>query len=170
MTIPDMAMRMGAALVVGMLLGTNRYLHGKSAGIRTLGLVSLGAALAVALGAAEGFGMDGVTRTVQGVMAGIGFLGAGVIIHHPDNERVQGLTTAASVWIAATLGAACGAAQYALVGVACVLALALLVIGGPLERALQRFVGNGAACREPPAGERASAPRLLAHPSDTPEH
>jgi putative Mg2+ transporter-C (MgtC) family protein len=165
MTIQDMTMRLGAALVVGMLLGTNRDLHGKSAGIRTLGLVSLGAALAVAF-SADGFGMDGVTRTVQGVMAGIGFLGAGVIIHHPGNERVQGLTTAASVWMAATLGAACGAAQYALVGVASVLALVLLVLGGPLERALQRYFGNGAACDETPANAHPSAPRLLAHPSD----
>ncbi|MGL6157510.1 MAG: MgtC/SapB family protein, partial [Ralstonia mannitolilytica] len=93
MTLHDMALRMAAALLVGALLGANRSLHGKSAGVRTLGLVSLGAALAVAF-SANGFGPDGVTRTVQGVMAGVGFLGAGVIIHHPHNERVQGLTTA----------------------------------------------------------------------------
>jgi putative Mg2+ transporter-C (MgtC) family protein len=137
MTLQDMALRMAAALLVGALLGANRSLHGKSAGIRTLGLVSLGAALAVAF-SANGFGPDGVTRTVQGVMAGVGFLGAGVIIHHPHNERVQGLTTAASIWLAAMLGAACGGGQYALVGISFVLALALLVLGGPIERRIQR--------------------------------
>lgn len=137
MTLEDMAIRMGVALLVGALLGANRSLHGKSAGIRTLGLVSLGAALAVAF-SANGFGLDSVTRTVQGVTAGVGFLGAGVIIHHPHNERVQGLTTAASIWLAAMLGAACGSGQYALVGTSILLALALLAIGGPIERLIQR--------------------------------
>lgn len=151
MTLQDMALRMGVALLVGALLGANRSLHGKSAGIRTLGLVSLGAALAVAF-SANAFGLDSVTRTVQGVTAGVGFLGAGVIIHHPHNERVQGLTTAASIWLAAMLGAACGGGQYALVGISMLLALALLAIGGPIERRIQRRPEEGGNANPPRDG------------------
>src|ERR1700694_2685352 len=134
--------RLAAALLAGAILGINRDLHRKSAGLRTMALVSMGSALAVmvALLMTHGSG-GGASRVIQGLVTGVGFLGAGVIIHHEPRHRVQGLTTAASVWVAAGLGAACGAG---LIGVALLSLLATmvnLVLGGRIERALeQRFL------------------------------
>ena len=106
------AIRLAAALVVGAVLGINRDLHRKPAGLRTLALVSVGSALLVLMGLDLNHGnSDSVSRIVQGIVTGVGFLGAGVIIHHEAEQRVEGLTTAASVWVAAGLGAACGAGQ-----------------------------------------------------------
>jgi putative Mg2+ transporter-C (MgtC) family protein len=133
------AMRLGAALLAGAILGLNRDLHHKSAGLRTLSLVSIGSAVVVmaAIVLANGSG-DAVSRVIQGLVTGVGFLGAGVIIHHEPERRVQGLTTAASVWVAAALGAACGAGLGTLALLALVATLAVLVFGGAVERALER--------------------------------
>lgn len=121
----DIAMRLLAASVVGGLLGLNRDLEQKPIGIRTLGLVSLGAAI-ISVATIEVPGIyenkDALSRVVQGliqgVMAGIGFIGAGVILRRPDTENVKGLTTAATVWVAAALGICCGLGRWdvALIG------------------------------------------------------
>lgn len=142
--MPDemaMALRIGAALLAGAVLGINRDLHRKPAGLRTHALVSIGGALVVlvAIIVANGHGHgDSVSRVMQGLITGIGFLGAGVIIHHEAERRIEGLTTAASIWVAAGLGMACGAGLFALAFVALLAAMAVLVLGGPLERALER--------------------------------
>src|SRR6202521_5797602 len=106
------ALRLGAALIVGAILGLNRELHGKPAGLRTHALVSLGAAVAtiVALkspGGSLSVDQNAIGRVVQGILTGIGFLGAGVILRDP-NGHVTGLTTAATIWICAVLGLVCG--------------------------------------------------------------
>ena len=134
-----MALRIGAALAAGAVLGINRDLHRKPAGLRTHALVSIGSAMMVmvALIVAHGNG-DSVSRVMQGLITGIGFLGAGVIIHHEAQRRVEGLTTAASIWVAAGLGMACGAGLFALAFVALLAAMVVLVFGGPIERALER--------------------------------
>src|SRR3954447_1032948 len=94
--------RLGAAVLIGAAIGLNRDLHGKPTGVRTLGLVGLGSALAVlAIGPSSA---DDASRIVQGIVTGIGFLGAGVIIRNADNH-IHGLTTAACVWITACIGA-----------------------------------------------------------------
>ena len=81
---------------------------------------------------------ESLSRVLQGLVTGIGFLGAGVIIHHEKERRIEGLTTAASIWVAAGLGAACGAGLLALVAFAIAAAMVVLVLGGPFERALER--------------------------------
>src|SRR5438552_8899016 len=103
----ETALRLSAALIVGTILGLNRELHGKPAGLRTHALVTLGAALAaiVSLGfPGEPRSMDpnAISRVLQGILTGIGFLGAGVILRDP-NGHVTGLSTAAPIWICAVL-------------------------------------------------------------------
>jgi putative Mg2+ transporter-C (MgtC) family protein len=135
----SVVIRIGAALVAGAVLGINRDLHHKPAGLRTHALVSIGSAMIVMLVliVAEG-AVDALSRAIQGLVTGIGFVGAGVIIHHEAKHRVEGLTTAASVWVAAGIGMACGAGLIVLALVSLGATLLVLTLGGPLERALER--------------------------------
>jgi len=135
----DALLRLGAATVAGIAIGINRDLSHKPIGMRTLALVALGAA-AVTVAAIQ-FSVlerdpDALSRVVQGViqgiMAGISFIGAGVILRDAKAGEVSGLTTAATVWVTAALGIACGLGAWAIV--AATLALALLVLAG-LHRA-----------------------------------
>jgi putative Mg2+ transporter-C (MgtC) family protein len=128
----DITLRLGSALLIGAILGLNRELHHKSTGIRTLGLVALGSAIAV-LAVAKDPAAD-ASRVIQGVITGIGFLGAGVILHGPTGIQVQGLTTAATIWATATIGVLCGLAAWHILAVAVVLTVVLLVVGGPIEK------------------------------------
>jgi putative Mg2+ transporter-C (MgtC) family protein len=143
----ELLLRLLSATILGAVLGLNRNLRGKAAGLRTHSLVSLGAALTVltadlVVGTAPGADHAAVTRAIQGIIAGVGFLGAGAIlksrIHH---HGIRGLTTAASIWLAAAVGIACGAGYWlsALIGV--VLALVVLTIGRPIENVVDRMFG-----------------------------
>jgi putative Mg2+ transporter-C (MgtC) family protein len=132
------ALRLGAAMAAGAVLGVNRDLRRKPAGVRTHALVSIGSALAVLVVLLAGGSADSLSRVLQGLITGIGFLGAGVIIHHERHRRIEGLTTAASIWVAAGLGAACGAGLVTLVLLAIVAALIVLLAGGPFERVFER--------------------------------
>lgn len=135
-------LRLGLALVVGVILGLNRWLHHKSAGIRTHSLVSIGSATAILL--ISDFVKDdaqSVSRVLQGLITGLGFLGAGVIIREQRGQKVLGLTTAASIWSCALIGAAFGAGQFALGGIALGAILLTLIIGGPLERCVTKLTG-----------------------------
>lgn len=139
----EIALRLSAALLVGALLGLNRELHGKPAGLRTHALVSLGAALAVimVLRSADGSlatDQNAVSRVVQGILTGVGFLGAGVILHDP-NGHISGITTAATIWICAVLGLVCGLGHWVVLGTALVLIVVSLISGRPLERLAERL-------------------------------
>ncbi|OWF65801.1 MgtC/SapB transporter [Polynucleobacter hirudinilacicola] len=137
-----MALRLALALLVGTILGLNRWLHHKSAGIRTHSLVAIGSATAIML--ISDFMQDdaqAVSRVLQGLITGLGFLGAGVIIHEQRSRRVHGLTTAASLWACALIGAAFGAGQFVLGGLALGAILITLALGGPLERLFARLNG-----------------------------
>ncbi len=137
--------RLGLATVVGGVLGLNRELHHKSAGMRTHALVCLGSALVtffsiemVNSGKTQDIGP--VTRVIQGVVTGIGFVGAGVIFREDGGKTIKGLTTAASIWVVACLGMACGAGRVIPVLVACGISLFVLVYGGPIERFAHRHL------------------------------
>lgn len=137
--------RLGAATIVGGAIGLNRELHDKPAGVRTHALVSLGAALATYISievTTEGQIADigAVTRVIQGVLTGIGFLGAGVIFREDSGKRVKGLTTAASIWVVACLGMACGAGRMRTAIVAFAITIAVLVFGGPIEQRLHHLL------------------------------
>jgi putative Mg2+ transporter-C (MgtC) family protein len=131
----DALMRLSAATGAGIAIGINRDVNNKPIGMRTLALVSLGAA-AVTVSAIQFSFMDNhpdalsrvVQGVIQGVMAGISFIGAGVILRDHRAGEVTGLTTAATVWVTAALGIACGLGAWVIV--ITTLALGLFVLGG----------------------------------------
>ena len=133
---PDAVICLTAAAVVGGVIGLDRELRGKPTGVRTMGIVALGSALVVLVSQHTG-GSDAAagSRVIQGVITGIGFLGAGVILRNPAGKKVHGLTTAAAIWLTACIGVACGLGAWPLVGTSAVLAVIILVVGTPLERA-----------------------------------
>jgi putative Mg2+ transporter-C (MgtC) family protein len=138
--IAEAVLRLAAATLSGMVVGLNRDLHDKPMGMRTLGLVSLGSALATL--ATTNFGMlgfhaDAISRTIQGILTGVGFIGAGAVLRDRQRQTVQGLTTAATVWIAATLGIACGLGAWLIAIAGGGIAIILLILGGPLERLIE---------------------------------
>lgn len=129
---------LGVAAIAGALVGWDREAQGKVAGLRTHMLVSLGASLFVvaalqlsqrAVGA-QGISVD-TSRIIEGVATGIGFLGAGSIVK--SRGKVEGVTTAASIWVTGAIGAACGARLYFLAATAALLALLVLWPAGTLK-------------------------------------
>ena len=139
----ETALRLGIAFLVGAMLGLNRELHGRPAGLRTHALVSLGAAVAtiVALKSTDGslaIDQNAIGRVVQGILTGIGFLGAGVILRDPTGH-VTGLTTAATIWICAVLGIVCGLGYWYILAITIGLTAFALLLGRPLERVVERL-------------------------------
>jgi putative Mg2+ transporter-C (MgtC) family protein len=113
--IHEILFRLGLATLLGAILGIDRDLHRKPAGLRVLAMVGLGACgVIIASIMLNHSTSDGLLRAVQGVLTGIGFLGAGVIMHAQGKDEVHGLTTAATIWISAIVGVVCGAGQFLL--------------------------------------------------------
>ena len=100
--------RLLMATLLGALLGYERERGGHPAGLKTHILVSAGSALFVLVPLLAGASMDATTRVMQGVVQGIGFLGAGAILKQANDERIQGLTSAAGIWLAAAIGMTAG--------------------------------------------------------------
>jgi putative Mg2+ transporter-C (MgtC) family protein len=148
----EIVLRLGAATLAGGLIGLNRDLHGKPIGLRTLGLVGLATATVVILAATFDTKFpDATSRIIQGILTGIGFLGAGVIIHRENRSRVQGLTSAACTWLTACVGIVCGAGQWRIVAVALGITFMVLIVGGKTERWLHRALGGKEHPAEDPA-------------------
>ncbi|MCK1337241.1 MgtC/SapB family protein [Bradyrhizobium sp. 38] len=142
---PEILARLGAATVATGAIGLDRDLHGKPIGLKTLGIVGLSTATVVLLAvqfAEAGKMTDATSRVIQGILTGIGFLGAGVIVHEGHRFRVRGLTSAACTFLAACIGIACGAGEWKIVLVALALAFVLLTVGRRIERLLHRMVGG----------------------------
>lgn len=137
----DEILRLFVATGAGIVIGINREIRDKPLGMRTLALVALGSALA-AMTAIDFRGLgehpDALSRVVQGVLqgvlTGIGFIGAGVVLRDPKTSSIQGLTTAASVWVTAAMGIACALAAWHLVIAGLGLTLAILFGLGWFER------------------------------------
>ena len=132
--VPDAAqltrivVRLLLAALLGGILGYEREQKGKAAGIRTHMLVALGAALFVLVPQQAGMGIADMSRVIQGIVAGIGFLGAGAIIKQQREENVLGLTTAAGVWMTAAIGIACGLGRESTAVLSTLLVLAILTL------------------------------------------
>lgn len=106
--VTRVSLRLLVAIVLGGLLGYQRESAGAAAGFRTHMLVSLGSALFILVPMQAGMRIEDASRILQGITAGIGFLGAGAIIKHRDGLGVKGLTTAAGIWLTAAVGVAAG--------------------------------------------------------------
>jgi putative Mg2+ transporter-C (MgtC) family protein len=134
--IVDLTLRLLAATIIGGVIGLNRDLHGKPAGLRMLGLVALGAAVVtlalVNFDPSRVMPIDALSRVAQGVLAGVGFLGAGVIMRDESGQPHR-LNTAASIWVTAALGMACGLGAWIAVAITTVLVFALLTIGTRID-------------------------------------
>lgn len=125
----EMVLRIVLAAVLGAILGFQRERVHKAAGLRTHILICLGASLFTVL-SIYGFGAKNLetSRVAAGIVTGIGFLGAGAIIHPRGQSIVAGLTTAASIWTVAAIGMAAGTGLYLIAAVATVLALIVLLL------------------------------------------
>lgn len=119
-------LRLLLAALLGGLLGIERESKGKAAGVRTHMLVSMGAALFVLLATQGGMELTELSRVMQGVIAGIGFLGAGTILKGEDESKVQGLTTAAGIWLTAAIGVAAGLGRESTAVLSTLLALGVM--------------------------------------------
>jgi putative Mg2+ transporter-C (MgtC) family protein len=125
--------RLVAAALLGAAIGFQRELAGKPAGLRTHMLVTLGTCVFVLACSGYGMNSDGLSRVIQGITTGIGFIGAGSILKISEQRDVQGLTTAASVWITAAVGVAVGLGGLGLAVLATLLTLFVLTLLRPIE-------------------------------------
>jgi putative Mg2+ transporter-C (MgtC) family protein len=125
----EMGLRVLMAMVLGGILGFQRGKAEKPVGLRDLVLICSGAALFTVV-SIYGFGIADQTRVAAGIVTGIGFLGAGVIMRRDDSNVVKGLTTAATIWITAGIGMAAGSGMYLIAGVITVLVFLVLVLPG----------------------------------------
>jgi len=128
-----LVIRIIAAIAFGALIGYEREGAGKSAGIRTHILVTMGSAMFVIAGAAYGMSSDGLSRIIQGIVTGIGFIGAGSILKLTKESHVRGLTTSAGIWIAAAIGVAVGLGALGIALIATILTFFILRILVPLK-------------------------------------
>jgi putative Mg2+ transporter-C (MgtC) family protein len=148
--VANVLLRLLVAALVGAAIGLDREVHHKPAGMRTHALVCLGAALLVVVALRAGppgqNHLDAVTRVMQGIIAGVGFLGGGAILKSSSGpEAVHGLTTAATIWLAASLGVACGAGQWAPALLGTALAILVVIVGVPVEKFVHRIFKDPAA-------------------------
>ncbi|MEN3291485.1 MAG: putative Mg2+ transporter-C (MgtC) family protein [Burkholderiales bacterium] len=132
--LPDVAqvtrvcVRLLVAVILGGLLGYERETKGTAAGLRTHMLVALGAALFVLVPIQAGMSVPDMSRVLQGVVSGIGFLGAGAIIKLSQDREIRGVTTAASIWLTAAIGIAAGMGMEMTAILSTVLALIILAL------------------------------------------
>ena len=136
-------MNIVGALLLGMIVGYERSYHGRAAGMRTYGLVCMASAAVTVIVGFPQFWFGGLlpltssadpTRVIQGIVTGIGFLGAGVIMK--EGLNISGLTTAASIWASSAIGILCGAGFYFAAIVLALIASATMIWGGRIETAL----------------------------------
>lgn len=139
-TTTQVVVRLLLAALLGGLLGLQREHHGKDAGVRTHMLVALGSALFVLVPVQAGATPEDLSRVIQGVIAGVGFLCAGTIlkVSTPGEDQVRGLTTAAGIWLTAAIGVAIGLGREMTGVLSTLLALGILAMERPIRRSLGR--------------------------------
>ena len=126
--------RILAATFLGAILGFQRERAGKPAGLRTHILVSVGTAVVVLACSASGMDMQGESRVIQGIVTGIGFIGAGSILKVSEEKDIRGLTTAAGLWLTAAIGVASGLGTIGIAVMATILASIILALEGLAAR------------------------------------
>ena len=126
--------RLLASTLLGAVVGFQRERAGKPAGLRTHILVSFGTAVVVLACAGSGMDLDGQSRVIQGIVTGIGFIGAGSILKVSEERDIRGLTTAAGLWLTAAIGVASGLGMIGLAVITAILALIILAAEGLVAR------------------------------------
>jgi len=130
--------RLLAATLLGAAVGMQRERSRKSAGLRTHTLVCLATATFVLVTFSAGLSIEGTSRVIQGIITGIGFIGAGSILKVSEEHHVRGLTTAASVWIAAAIGVSVGLGTVGIAALLTSLAWIILAIVGAVEARVEK--------------------------------
>lgn len=136
--VTRVVVRLMMAVLLGALLGYNRERQDSFAGLRTHMLVALGAALFVLVPQQMGMGPEAISRVLQGLVSGIGFLGAGAVLKLSDHGEIRGLTTAASIWTTAAIGITAGLGLEATAILCAVLAWIILSVMVRIERLIDK--------------------------------
>ena len=146
--------RLVAATLLGAVVGYQREKAGKPAGLRTHILVSLGTTVFVLACSGVGMSSDGLSRVIQGIATGIGFIGAGSILKLNEERDIQGLTTSAGIWITAAIGVAVGLGSLGVALLSTFLTLIVLALVGRVENRINRGRAAKAVERDDRAGAR----------------
>lgn len=152
----QITVRLLVALIVGGIVGFQRELTHKPAGLRTHMLLSLGIALILVTAEESGMSKSDLSRVVQGLVTGVGFLGGGAILKLTAEHEIHGLTTAAGLWVTAAAGAAAGLGHLGLAIVGVCLGLLVLAAFVKLEQKLGHHASQDAANRPPPRKQEPS--------------
>ena len=126
-------LRVFTAILLGGIVGIERERAGKPAGLRTHMLVSLGTAVVVLACSGAAMSMDGLSRVIQGIVTGIGFIGAGSILKLDEERHIEGLTTAAGLWMTAAVGVAVGLGALGVAVIGTIVTLIVLALEGVVE-------------------------------------
>jgi putative Mg2+ transporter-C (MgtC) family protein len=146
--LTSISIRLLVAVLLGALIGYDRERQDSAAGLRTHMLVALGTALVVIAAQQSEMDSEAVSRVLQGIVAGIGFLGAGAIIKLNEKEQIKGLTTAATIWSTAAIGIAAGLGQAVTAAAATLLALVILALLPRVEMRIAHDRGDKRIARD----------------------
>ena len=127
-------LRVIVATLLGAIVGFERERAGKPAGFRTHILVALGTSIVVLACSGSQMSLDGLSRVIQGIVTGVGFIGAGSILKRSEERHIQGLTTAAGLWMTAAIGIACGLGTIGLALIATAMTLIVLSVLHAMEK------------------------------------
>jgi putative Mg2+ transporter-C (MgtC) family protein len=144
----DTVWRLLLAAGLGAALGLEREYHQKPAGLRTNILIGVGSALFTILSLEMTRGVGDTSRVAGQIVTGVGFLGGGAILRHDDS--IQGMTTAATIWVNAAIGVAAGMGQFSIAAFAAALTLIVLAVLAPIETYFERRAGWPDRHRPPP--------------------
>jgi putative Mg2+ transporter-C (MgtC) family protein len=136
--LAHMIIRLLAAALLGGFIGWQRERAGKPAGLRTHILVAFGTCVFIVACAAYGMGTDAVSRVIQGIVTGLGFLGAGTILKSTDQQHIRGLTTSAGIWMTAAIGVVTGLGMLGLALIATAIALVVLTLVRKIEHKIEK--------------------------------
>jgi len=140
--LAQVIIRLIAATLLGAVVGFERERAGKPAGLRTHTLVSLGTAVFVLACSGVGMSLDGLSRVIQGILTGIGFIGAGSILKLSEERDIQGLTTAAGVWMTAAIGVTVGLGSLGVALFSTLLAVIILALVRAIESRAEKGAGS----------------------------
>jgi putative Mg2+ transporter-C (MgtC) family protein len=126
--LTQVIVRLLAAALLGAIIGFEREKAGKAAGLRTHILVSLGTCVFVIAGIGYGMSSDGLSRVIQGIVTGLGFLGAGTILKLNEKHDIKGLTTSAGIWMTAAIGVSVGLGMLGVAILSTIVAIIVLAV------------------------------------------